>query len=386
MGRVRTAAGRIAVLGGVFTLGFALSRPSDEQRAERMLAEQVELLGQADAWRDSVEELRGYNPEWDFMRRTFLALALADDALAHPERADARLATIDGLLDDLVHEEERYGQDYFLLPYVHARPFRDPGGRSLFVDGEIALVAAARRLVREDEGAARIHRERVAEMEAQFQRSPAGLPESYPDEAWLFCVTNALVAIRASDVLDGTDHQALIDGFLVDARRALLEPETGMLGSSYTWDGRMLDGPEGSTVWLVATNLLVLDESLARDQYERAHDELGHSLLGFGWASEWGSGWRGPVDVDSGPIVPILDASPSSSGFAILAAHAFGDAHTARQLSRSLAVADVVVHLDPRLEALADNPMGDVIVLHGLTFGPLWTRLGSEPRLTASNG
>ncbi|MCB9685142.1 MAG: hypothetical protein H6738_07030 [Alphaproteobacteria bacterium] len=381
-----TAAGRIALLGAIAAGGFALSRPDDEERAEQLLSEQVALLADADAWRDSVDELRGFNPEWDFMRRTFLALALADDALAHPERAEERLATIDRLLDELVSEEAAAGQARFLLPYVHARPFRDPAGRSLFVDGEIALVAAARRLVSEDEVAARIHRERVVEMEAMFERSPAGLPESYPDEAWLFCVTNALVAIRAADVLDGTDHQALLDDFLVDARRALVEPETGMLGSSYTWDGRMLDGPEGSTVWLVATNLLVLDAELARDQYERARTELGHSLLGFGWASEWGSGWRGPVDVDSGPIVPILDASPSSSGFAILASHAFGDERTARRLSRSLGVADVVVHLDPRLEQLADNPMGDVIVLHGLTFGPLWARLASEPRTTASNG
>lgn len=33
------------------------------------------------------------------------------------------------------------------------------------------------------------------------------------------------------------------------------------------------------------------------------------------------------------------------------------------------------VPCDPRFAALADNPMGDVIVLHALTFGPLWEEI-----------
>jgi hypothetical protein len=120
----------------------------------------------------------------------------------------------------------------------------------------------------------------------------------------------------------------------------------------------------------------VLDPTFAADQYAAARAALVRAPLGFGYAREWGPGWHGPEDVDSGPIVPILQASPSSSGFALMAARAFGDDATLGALTRSLGAADLVTALDPRLAALAANPMGDVIVLHALTFGPLWQELG----------
>ncbi|MEZ4241071.1 MAG: hypothetical protein R3F59_33900 [Myxococcota bacterium] len=361
------AAALAAVLGlAAVTAGFLATRPGPEARAERLLAR--ELARDPDA---VARELRAYNPEWDFMHRTFLALSLADRALAHPDEADLQLQRIDAIVRQQMADQAAHGDAWFLLDYVHARPFRDPTGRSVFVDGEIALVLGARRFVRDDDPAlAAEHRARVEALAAQFARSPALLPESYPDEAWLFCNTNALVAIRMADLLDGTDHQPLIDAWLANARERLIEPDSGLLGSEYSWSGAPQDGPEGSSVWLVAVNLRLLDPALAEQQYTAAREALVRDVAGLGYAREWGPGWHGPVDVDSGPLVPILQASPSSSGFALMAAHAFGDAPTYRRLTRALGAADVVTALDPRLAALAANPMGDVIVLHGLPYGP----------------
>lgn len=352
---------------------FAWTRPTPEARAEVLLEEQVSLWVDPAARADSVALLRASNPEWDFMRRTFLALALVDRALARPEEADRWLVVVDDLLASIREEEALYGQRTFLLPYADQAPFRDPAGRSLFVDGEIALVAGARRFVRDDPELARFHQDRVAAIDRAFAASPAGLPESYPDEAWLFCVTNALVALKMGDALDGTDHSGRITAWTDLARERLREPATGMLGSSYTWSGRPLDGPEGSSVWLVATNLQLLDKALADEQYALAREALVRGVGGFAWAAEWGPGWRGPQDVDSGPVVPILDASPSSSGFALLAARAFGDDETHARLVRSLGAADLVVPV--LMPGLGGHPMGDTIVLHGLTFGPLWDEI-----------
>jgi len=99
------------------------------------------------------------------------------------------------------------------------------------------------------------------------------------------------------------------------------------------------------------------------------------------YAREWGSGWQGPVDIDSGPLVPVLGASPSSSGFALMASRAFGDEETHAALVRSLGVAENLVQLLPHMTSLTDNAVGDAVVLHGLTFGPLWAEL--DRRLTA---
>jgi len=365
--------GLLALLGVSATFAAAADEPS--QRRQRLLAEQLLEWNDPALRAGTVEVLRRDNPEWDFMWRTFLVLSLADQALAEPAREEELLAVMDSVIDDTLAAEAEHGQRWYLLSYADRAPFVDPADRSIFVDGEVALILGARRLVAEHARYARLHRERDELIAAQLRRSPALLAESYPDEAWLFCNTNALVALRMADVLDGSDHSQLIEDWTERADQRLREPTTGMLGSEFTWRGRMMDGPEGSSIWLVATNLLLLDEELARDQYERAREHLVDSSAGFGWAREWSEGLEGPVDVDSGPIVPILEASASSSGFALLAARAFGDEPTRQDLERSLDVADLLLAVMPGMAELSDNAVGEAVVLRALGFGPLWEEI-----------
>lgn len=373
-----------AVLSLLLLLGLGLglgawfaTGPTAEERAADLLERQARAWEDPDQRATTIAELRRFNPEWDFMRRTFLVLAAADRALAVPEEKDRWLALIDDLILTTTHEVEAFGHDHFLLGYADAKPWVDPSERSLFVDGELALMLGARRLVEEDGKLAQLHRKYVARITASFERAPAGLPESYPDEAWLFCVTNALVAVRMADGLDGTDHNALIDAFRARAP-SLLHAPSGLLNSELTSAGASLDGPEGSSLWLVATNLRLLYPDLAQAQYDGGTRDLYHQLFGLGYASEWGPSWRGPVDVDSGPIVPFLDASPSSSGFALLASRSFGDHARHAALTRALRAADLLLVLDPRMAELAGNPMGDVILLYALNHGPLWDRVLSR--------
>jgi hypothetical protein len=366
----------VLFVGVYLWLSFAAKQePDGDAQAEILLEEQLAAWNDPETREAQRARLRRYNPEWDFMQRTFLVLSLADAALAHPERKDELLAVMDGIIEETLDDEAAHGQRYFLMAYADDAPFIDPDGRSVFVDGEIAMMLGARRLVREDPELATLHRERNASIVDQFEASPALLPESYPDEAWLFCNTNALVALRMADAMDDSDHSDLVDRWVARARRRLVEPSTGMLGSEFTWSGQVMDGPEGSSVWLVAVNLLVLDEAFGRDQYERAHEALVDDFMDLAYAREWGPGWQGPVDVDSGPIVPFLDASPSSSGFALMASRAFGDEPTHQALVRSLDVADTLVRVVPHMMSMADNAVGDAVLLHALTFGPLWRKL-----------
>jgi len=334
--------------------------------------------------RDAVTaSLRRFNPEWDFMHRTFLVLALAETSLEAPSRQAELLPVMDAILADTLAQVEAHGQRWYLMSYVDRMPFLDPSGKSLFVDGEVGLMLGARRLVSQDARWADLHRALNQDMAARFDRSPALLPESYPDEAWLFCVTNALVSMRMGDVLDGkADYTPLIDRWTGQAKARLVETESGMLGSEFTWRGEMHDGPEGSSIWLVATNLLLLDEGFAREQYAAAKAALYHDIAGLGYATEWGRGWKGPQDVDSGPIVPVIDASASSSGFAILAAHAFDDGSALSALSRSLGMAFWAARHAPGFEEIADNEVGNAVIARGLAFGSLWAevkRRGSAP-------
>src|SRR5262249_32029572 len=124
-------------------------------------------------------------------------------------------------------------------------------------------------------------RDRVNEINDRFSKSPRKVLESYPDECWMFDHVLALAAIRMSDVLDGTDHSLLVRDWLSMAKAKLVHEESGLLISSFTTVPSALDGPEGSSIWMIAHLLQFLDDDFARDQYQRARKELGRTTLGF---------------------------------------------------------------------------------------------------------
>jgi len=349
-------------------------------RADALSARYLDLWGDPQELAAGHAAIRASNPEWDFMGRTYLVLALANMALRDPAREVAYLDTIDAVIADTLARESSEGVYHFLMGYAHARPFVEQPARSIFVDGEIALMLAARRLLEDRDDLAALHRERIALVVERMEVSPTLSAESYPDECWTFCNTTALAAIRIADVLDGTDHSALLDGWVDLARRELVDPETGLLIASYTLDGQPLDGPEGSTLWMAAHNLQLVDPAFADDQYARARAELGRSVVGFGYAREWPRSWVGPVDVDSGPTVPLLEANAGSSGLAVLGAAAFDDDEYLTQLLTSLELAGFPEHRGDGLAYAASNHVGDAVLLYALTCGPLWERVRGEVR------
>ena len=169
------------------------------------------------------------------------------------------------------------------------------------------------------------------------------------------------------DRVDGShEHAALATEWIAHAKAHLVEPRTGLLVSSYTYSGAVLDGPEGSSIWMSAANLLEFDEAFARDQWRRARKELGVTFLGFGWAREWPEGQPVRPDVDSGPIIPVLDASAGSSGLAFLGAAAFGDGSYLDALFASIELAGFRDRQTGRYRA--SNEVGDAVLLYALTF------------------
>jgi hypothetical protein len=288
---------------------------------------------------------------------------------------------MDAIITDTLAQEAAAGQAHWLLPYGHARPW-DGTGRSLFVDGEVLVMLGARRLVADDTPAWTAETQRRAALVRGNLGSAGALPiaESYPDEGWTFCHTMALVGLRMHEVLDGADHRAAIEGFTDFAEARLVHAETGLLNSEFDMQGRIHDGPEGSSLWFTVTALRVLDPAFGQQQYDRARGALGRTFMGLGYAREWPAGYENGVDVDSGPLVPGLEASASSSGLAIAASRAYGDDRWHGQLVGALGAAEAVMTVDPMLAAAADNPVGQAVVQWGLGIGPVWARLGApEP-------
>lgn len=312
------------------------------------------------------------NPEWDFMGRTFFGLALANLALREPDRAPRYLAVLDAILDDTLAVEADRGFTAFLMSYGRFGGWVRQPAASLFVDGEIAALLAARMAVGSAPEREPALRARLNKVSAQMRAGPLLSAESYPNECWTFCNTFGLAALRLGEAVGVPVDPRLPDAWIAHSRAHLLDGDTGLLPSSYTLDGRIKDGPEGSSIWLSAHNLLLVDPDFARMQYTRARDHLSRDVLGFGYAREWPEGAEMRVDVDSGPVIPVLGASPGSSGLALVAARAFGDRETYESLTASLELAAFPEVTDGRRRYLASNAVGDAVLLYSAVQGPLW--------------
>jgi hypothetical protein len=343
-------------------------------QARELAARHLDLWTEPQSRERELRKMRASNAEWDFMGRSFLVWSLANMGLRDPASSKAYLQTIDQIIDETVRLEKQEGMYFFLMPYAKARPYVTHPAHSLFLDGEIALMAASRRILEERADYKQLLSERVNAISDRLRHSPQLVLESYPDECWMFDHVVALDAIRLADVLDGTDHSALIRQWLAMAKRKLVHEESGLLISSFTTDGIPLDGPEGSTLWMVAHCLQILDPEFARDQYQRARREIGRTTLGFSYAQEWPASWTGPPDVDSGPIIPVFKISAGSSGMAFIGASAFGDEKFLSSLVATLDFAAFPSRKKGRLKYCGSNQVGDAALLYAATLGPVWQK------------
>lgn len=365
------------------TLHLFFKRPLSDFYQEKGLSPKAQQLAarHLQLWTDPVlreaeiRKMRASNAEWDFMGRSFLVWSLANMGLRNPADKAQYLEVMDRIIQETVKIEQKQGVYAFLMPYAQNRPFVVRPERSLFIDGEIALMMGSRRMLQEEPAYKKLMTERLMEIERRLNASPLMAEESYPDECWTFDHAVALAAFKVADRLDGTDHSALCRRWIETAKQRLLDKKTGLLVSSYQLDGTPLEGPEGSTIWMVTHCLQVVDEPFARDQFQRARKELGRITCSFGYAKERPATWQGPQNIDSGTIIPVIGVSAGSSGMAFMAASSFKDWEFLQALNTTLDMAAFPSVKQGRLRYCASNQVGDAAMLYAAVLGPLWERV-----------
>lgn len=344
-------------------------------KARQLAARHLHLWTDPALREQELKRMRASNAEWDFMGRSFLVWSLANMGVREPAQKQVYLEAMDRIIGETLRLEKEEGMCVFLMSYAKTNLYVVQPARSLFIDGEIALMLASRRMLEEKPEYRPLLEDRVNLIVNGLKRSRHMVLESYPNECWMFDHCVALAAIRVADRLDGTDHSGLCRDWIAMAKQRLVHRESGLLVSSFTADAQLLDGPEGSSIWMVAHCLQAVDEDFARDQYQRARKELGEITLGFGYAHEWPASWHGPADIDSGPIIPVFNISAGSSGTAFVAATAFGDEVFLRSLAATLDFAAFPSRTAGRLKYCASNQVGDATLLYAATLGPIWEKV-----------
>lgn len=154
--------------------------------ARELAARHVHLWSDSELRLHELERMRRTNAEWDFMGRSFLVWSLAEMSLREPASGAANRLIMDQIIAETFKIEADRGQTAFLMPYARANPYKVQPARSLFVDGEIALMVGLRRLIGDSEDLKRVMVERVQVIESRMRSSSVLAVESYPDECWLF--------------------------------------------------------------------------------------------------------------------------------------------------------------------------------------------------------
>jgi hypothetical protein len=311
------------------------------------------------------------NPEWDFMWRTFLVLSMTNISLRQPDRQAELLPVMDAIIEDTVNKIEKNGMYYFLMDYAKSSLWAMSPPASLFHDGEIALMVQCRRLIKDDQPLAMLGQKYLDRAVSNMQRCPLLSAESYPNECWLFCNTVSLMAMRLADHLDGTDHSRFIQDWLAAAKKHLIDDKTGLLISAYSINGYPIHGPEGSSIWMAVHCLHFVDPGFSKQQFALAKKTLFVKFLRFGFSREWPLSWKAQLDCDAGGIFALLQASPSASVFALLAARTFNDVEIAESVLASLQYGGLPSVKSGQMKFSSSNLVGDAAILYALVQGAI---------------
>ena len=349
-----------------------------DPRTQKLANTYIDIWKNPEARKQHLAELHRQNPEWDFMFRTYSVLSFVNLAIYEPQREKEYLKLIDIIIDDTLQQEKQHGFKYFLMRYGQSNNWKVRPPKSLFIDGEIALMLAARCIIQNNPAYSSELQRRIDLIVERMEHGPVLCAESYPDECWVFCNSIALAAVKISDQVNQTDHSKLFSKWISTAKKNFIDPKTGLLRSAFTYDGQPVQsakGPEGSSIWMTCHMLQIIDKSFAQDQYKIARKELMASIMGFGYSREWPKDYPVSSDIDSGPVLPILNASPSASGLGLIAAASFNDKETFSKLTISLNTFAMPVEQDDCRYYQLSNPLGDVVILYGLTVGPIWEKI-----------
>ena len=341
-----------------------------------------------------ISRMRQSNPEWEFTSRTFLVLALANVALRDTLLKPAALSVIDTIITETLDQERRHGQEVFFAVSQKGRrsDFLNSSRRSVFIDGQIAMMLGARRLVEENATWGEEMQQRTRLIVQEMREGPLLCGETYPNECRLVDCALAMATLRISNALDGTDYSGFINLWVGKARTTLVDKKANMLVSRFDFTGRpvVLEGPEGVSIWTTAHFLSVVDQGFAQEQYDNAARQLRTNFLAFGYsrarpsASDYArSPQQQQLEVEMDGLVPFLQASPGSSGRALVAAQTFGDTRWMRQLITSLEFLGFRTARE-RMHYISSNTTGDAVILYALVQGPLWEKLKATVRPPAT--
>ncbi|MEV0295947.1 hypothetical protein [Nocardia sp. NPDC050710] len=207
----------------------------------------------------------------------------------------------------------------------------------------------------------------ITSYERRLLVSPTGLLDTFPGEAYPTDVAAVAAAIAVHGRVTGADHTAVLAHWAQRVRAVQIDRDTGLVLQRMGVDGRMHDAPRASGTGLAAYFAGFADRALAEELATGLFRQE-RSVLGFSAIHEYGDGYDGVGDMDSGPL--ILGISVSATGFALAPARSFGHRDMFTRLFRTTDLFGLSLRSGTRLRFATGGVIGNALLLAFLTSGP----------------
>ncbi|OJF79460.1 hypothetical protein [Nocardia seriolae] len=207
----------------------------------------------------------------------------------------------------------------------------------------------------------------VASYERRLLAAPTGLLDTLPGEAYPTDMAAVSAAIAVHGRATGADHSAVLAHWARAVRAVQIDPATGLVAQRMGTDGRPHDAPRASGTGLAAYFAGVADRALARELADGFFRQE-RDVLGFSAMHEYGPGYDGGGDIDSGPV--ILGISVSATAFALAPARAFGHRDIFTRVLRTTDLVGIPLRSGDRLRFANGGVIGNALLLAFLTSGP----------------
>lgn len=269
-----------------------------------------------------------FDKEWHFGACQMAALGFAQHAAANPASRDADLARMDLCITFLLGEGRAFDQGSWGEDPLDV--LDGTRGHMAWL-GYTNLVLSAHRALAPESRWADLNDKMTEAIARRVAAEPCMIPETYAGERYPVDTAAGIASIGLHDRVTGADHGALLRRWTARLKQDWVRD--GLVVQSVSANGTPTDAPRGSGTFLAAWFLGWWDGALAAELYAGGRTAVYQETLGFGAMREYLPGQDGRGDIDSGPIVGGLGVS--STGFAIGAARAAGDARTAAMLTRT---------------------------------------------------
>ncbi|MEV6217884.1 hypothetical protein [Nocardia sp. NPDC051833] len=338
-----------------------------DQGPARALAEELVAFEAADDHRRATGGGDGIAGMWGLLVHQMTAQGLAQLCLAHPDWRERYApvitrAAVKSLLpqmraeftsawygrDGLAELDSADGHAYLSYPALAL-------GLARLVDPAFPADLAVQ------------HDAVIAALERRLLASPTGLLDTFPGEAYPTDVAAVAAAIAVHGRVTGADHAAVIAHWADRVRAVQLDRATGLVIQRMGVDGRAHDAPRASGTGLAAYFAGFADRALAAELASGLFRQE-RGVLGFGAIDEYGDGYSGSGDMDSGPLV--LGISVAATGFALAPARAFGHRDLFTRLYRTTDLFGLPVRSGTRSRFATGGVIGNALLLAFLTSGP----------------